>query len=247
MSDWITMVTEISADKRRAGVAELDPIKRAIVDAISTISREERFWEQERSFAFATQEDVWRYDIPSLVDIASTGYKIISISGADLHYLEQVDSVWQSLEIASRVTADEVERAQFAALQFDIPEIWAVRGDELLLYPGTDDTTHRLRVLAIVEPGTPTKVYTGGAWSFKKPDGTAMSDTYTSFWFQEGYQMVRAYAEYLLNTQYWAGSTTQVDAQRAMARYQAHRRALAAFTHARSGPTEVVPYGLGIC
>jgi hypothetical protein len=246
------MIAAIAADKGggRSSVNDQNSIKRAICDAIARISRQEDLWIQEAEVEFATVNDTIEYDLDTLTDLVN-GRKIIGFEGEYLYFIEQnaTTSVWERINDICRIHPDNMDGELLGGpLYGNPPRYWSVFGDKLRFYPGTDDATHRIRGRAKTQPGTPTYSEISGTWAFLWSDGTASDVADTNEWFalDGGYQMVKAYAEYLLCNGYWSGSSPANDAQQALEAYGQHRAALVSFGQRRSGPTQIEPYSFGI-
>lgn len=241
MSDWGTLrqnLVDQAGDGRDA-----DDVQRAMVDAIAHESSEHYFFNEQR-FSFATVDGQQTYGTADGVPVGIVSFISqwlfldVGQDADDRHPIRKETMQW-------------IDTARAGASAGDQPEAWAYFDEKIELWPDPGSTTHDVRGRVVVQPGVPSYVYSGGSWSFKKPDGTAMTDDYpdsgsgeANAWLtdDQAYRVIRSYAEYLLYSGTWHATKNQD--QKALQRYLEFKEKLED-RMATHRPHRIEPYPLG--
>jgi hypothetical protein len=195
LSNWGTMWREVLLNAGRPE-SEGDKAKRAIVGAIQQ-HRDAGFFFNEGSLDVAT------VDAQSGYGEADSGFPkgLVEIIG-ELH-LEIEQDAENRIELV-RKSWPAMREYRLYNPESGQPLVWSFWNGKVELAPTPDATVHNVVGECIVDVGTLTHAYAGAAWHYYKPNTTTdLADDYptgadVNRWFKEGYQMILAYAEYLV-------------------------------------------------
>lgn len=192
-----TMVQRIKDEVLRDTSTEENYIKKAISSAIR-FYRYHRFWFNEGTFTLATVDGTKDY---VAVSSGSSGYP------RDLILIDHLTLVnGQSLMPLKKVGIQEFRALDTSDSHEGVPSHWtfhhetislhptpnavySIRGDYLKELTGSDGDEDRLGFSA---------VYADDAWSFRDVDGNLLTSLYTSAWFDEAEELIRAKAKSLV-------------------------------------------------
>lgn len=242
--NWGTLIQEVigRAGGGRTSTADTDAVKQAAVSAIARHDSRHFFFNEQRA-TIAT--------VLSKVTYTTADGLPAGIVRFLSPYLE-VDpgQVADSRYRIRRVPIAKLDALRMGMTSTSEPEAWSYFDEKVEIYPAPD-AVHDLRLKVVVKPGVPGKSYSGGAWSFTKPDGTAMADTYpgageANAWFTDplAYEVITNYTEYLLWEGAWHG--TQGQGQKALQRYAEFMSELEDRTIKLEEPRYVEPMDLSL-
>lgn len=235
---WRTMYEEILADAGRPS-GDADKAKRAIVDAIDKHAAESFFF-NEGAIRFPTVN-------------GQSGYG----DGAGLNGLLQVlgpltllvDGEEANQQLLPRMTWGEmVEARVLQAATASQPEAWAWRDGRIELFPTPDEDEHIVVGNGLFQHGRLRRRHNGTSFVYYTGDGvTELADNYpegveVNRWFDEGYVMIRCYAEYVLYSSQLHAQAGQVE--RLLTRYLEHYETLKARTDRPLAPGFIRPMEL---
>jgi hypothetical protein len=197
MTTWATMYQEILSDAGRVS-GDAAKVKLAIVAAIDR-HRGQSFFFNQREFRFDTIQGRARYG----EDVSGYPRGLVSVIG-DLTLLVEQDTA--NPQLLARVATEQLQRAR--ALQASTqsqPEAWGFFDRSIELFPTPDETIHTVTGQGVLNAWGVTKRYDTptSAFKFYKPDGGEVGDNYPSGaevdpWFGEAYELIKAYASYVL-------------------------------------------------
>lgn len=197
MSNFGTMAQRIKDEILRDTSVDVTYAKKAIVSAIRTY-RYHRFWFNEGTFSLATVDGTQSY---AAVSSGTAGYprdlivvdRLTLVNSDTLSPLEKVGI--QSFRDMDTSDTSEGRPSHWtfhheALLLYPTPDaVYTIRGDYVKELTASDGGNSRLGMVA---------AYESGAWTFEDVDGNTLTDAYTSAWFDEAEELIRAKAKALV-------------------------------------------------
>lgn len=236
--DLGTMTQRIRDEILRDTDVETNYIKKAIASAIRTY-RYHRFWFNEGTFTLSTVDGTQDY---SAVSSGSAGYPRDLISVDRLTLVHNT-----SLIKLPKVGIQEFRDLDSGDNTEGRPSCWTFHHESLMLYP-TPDAVYTIRGDYVKEltglDGDDDRlglsaVYVDDAWSFRDVDGNLITDSYTSAWFDEAEEMVRAKAKALVYSEVLRDTKAAAEQEAIAASHYANLK------HATDGfemPERIVPW-----
>jgi hypothetical protein len=234
---WRTMYEEVLLN---AGRGSSDAIKAqlAICDAIDRHAAKGFFF-AEREFRFDTVDGRAAYG-----DGAGL-YGLLRVTGDELTLLVEGDEAnpvqIPRLSIGELLTERSLQGGTGAQ-----PEAWAYHDGAIQLVPTPDETVHIIRGHGRFSHGRLRRRHNGTTFIFYASDGvTQLTDNYpegveVNHWFDEGYSLIKCYAEYVLYAGQLHAQKGQVE--RLLTRYLEHYEALKSKTDQQSMPKFIRPW-----
>ena len=225
MSNWGTAVRKVAEGTQHFSTKDQDTIKRGIVSATGYLGKMVHLWKQKDSFTLGpTVVDQAKYALSGASpENLGSGYVLESVDGR-LFYDLNSDATerWEINE----VSRESLEMYRAGIVNANIPTHWAPAGDNIDIYPATGDILSRFYGRGIFVPGALVAKYAASAWGFFESDGTtALTDTFTNFWFEDPFNMLveRAKIECWMSGEFTA---SQADIGKAQALLDDHMGAL---------------------
>lgn len=208
MSNWGTLVATIRSRNNKSATED-DRIKTQLCDSIALHRRERLAWNQA-AFSLTLTADQETYAKGALATTLPSD--LIAIQGRELTLLYGGDVTDQ--QPVMHVSRETMREMRYGTSVSDAPCFWAFWDEKLELYPPSDLSTSVLKGSYIQDVGTPTYTATTAnppVFSFLKPDGTAMADSYTNPWFdqKQGFNIIRYHAEWSLWNGVWQATAGQ--------------------------------------
>lgn len=186
MADFGTMVARIRTTAKKSS-SEDSRIKIAIIEAIATHRSARLRWNQAW-LAMTLTLNQGTYTPPT---------DLISLIGSKGWIIR--DGVADDRWPVERISRDDMEAYRSTLQISGVPSYFSFWDEAIELYPPSDSNAHVLRMPYVKDVGTLSYTATTAdppVYAFKDPAGAAMTDAYTSPWFdlKMGFQMIMYYA-----------------------------------------------------
>jgi len=192
-NDLGTMVQRIINEVSRTATADEDSVKMAIISSIRHF-RDHRFWFNEGTHTFTLTADQQTYS-----------FETASTEGPPEDWIRPITAyVYVSSTRYLMMDQVDIEQLRWATPTSSVtgtPSIWSWYGQQMHFAP-IPDSADSVRFDYVKDIGTPSYNWDGTGWLFSAPAGDTLLDSWTSSWFQEAEELIRARAKWDLYYNY---------------------------------------------
>lgn len=182
-----TIVQRITKEISRHGSTDVDTAKLAVISAMRHF-RNHRFWFNEgtHTFDLVVNQQEYDYEDADTEGIPSDWLRPITA------YLEQGGSRWLTLD---ELTIEEMRWATPTSTTTGIPSAFCYYNEKFYFTP-IPSQADSVRFDYVVDLGTPTYSWDGTTLVFRQPNGADLLDSWSSRWFIDAEELIRARAKW---------------------------------------------------
>lgn len=182
-----TIVQRITSEISRHGSTDTQTAKVAVISAIRHF-RNHRFWFNEGTHTFDLTVDQQEYGFEDVDNEGAPSDWLRPITA----YLEQGGSRWLPLD---ETTIAEMRWATPTDTTSGIPSHWCYFAEKFFFNP-IPSQADTVRFDYVKDLGTPSYSWDGTTMLFKQPNGADLLDSWTSRWFIDAEELIRARAKW---------------------------------------------------
>jgi hypothetical protein len=228
VSNWGTVREQIIDEARKPNSvqAELDRAMRAMVESIKFNSTSHFYFNESRN-EVSLLSGIYNYPLPT---------DFVELIGRPSFLTAGASGPGKPLDYSS---TDEIEAwvgGVEGAGDSSGPKLYSLYDSELLLFPVPTNTGDKIKFRYVKDVGVPSGSF-NVTWSFKQPNGSAMTDAYTNEWFTDGKDLTIHRALYYLWTRVYQGEDrAAANAQAALGNWLEEKNRLTRLTTKKKGP-----------